>query len=392
MTDFIEVLNSLGDDPKERFHELQQCPVARVASNDSTVRSVLRDDDTWSSKFGPGLSFGDPTNTGTVLVSSDPPIHTDERIAISRLFKPSTIEAMGPDILLLVDGLLDHIADRGEGDLIRDLAMALPLTVMCWMLGTPVEDIEQFRNWVMPMAEGVALPAGRNADHVRDAYVGFYNYFNAHIAARRIAIDAGDDAPDDLLTRLLTVEREGRRLSEAQVLGFCQFLMVAGSATTTLLIGNLVSRLLEHPDQLALVIADRTLVANAIEESLRLDAPVHGLFRTNNCPVELNGETVPADSKVLVMFGAANIDPDLWVDPDRFDITRDLQQLRRNVAFGHGIHYCLGAPLARLEATVALNRVLDRLPGLRRSGPSESVAAAVLHGFETFPIDWKPAI
>jgi len=171
-------------------------------------------------------------------------------------------------------------------------------------------------------------------------------------------------------------------------MGFCQFLLVAGSATTTLLIGNVVHRLLVHPDQLELVLADRTLVEAAIEESLRIDAPVHGLFRTNDEPVCLRGVDIEPDSKVLALFGSANLDPDAWDDPDRFDVTRDLTNLRKHAAFGVGIHYCLGAPLARMEAQLALAAVLDRLPGLRLAGQAVGVKAGVLKGFESLPVAW----
>jgi cytochrome P450 len=382
-------------DPPATFAVLRErCPVHHTdrpaphfsLSREADVAAALRDDATWSSRWGPGLSYGGGSG---VLVSSDPPQHTTERLAVSRAFKPSAIEAMEGEIRALVNGLVDGFVDRGRGDLIGDLAMPLPLTVMCWMLGLPTSDIALFRSWVLPMAQGVSTPGGRDVvPEVRDAYRGFYSYFVPHIERRAVAVAAGDDVPDDLLTRLLTVERDGERLTGEQVVGFCQFLLVAGSATTTLLIGNVVHRLMATPDQLELVRRDRALVASAVEESLRFDAPVHGLFRTNTCPVELHGVEIPADSKVCMMFGSANRDPSAWHDPDRFDVTRDLRDLKRHAAFGIGIHYCLGAPLARLEASLALEAVLDRLSGLRPDGAPSPVRAAVLNGFETLPVAW----
>jgi cytochrome P450 len=400
--EFSLVSNTFHADPAATFAALRaECPVHHCDepaphysfSLERDVAAALRDDETWSSKFGPGLSYADPSLPSGVLVSSDPPLHTTERLAIARAFKPSAIEAMADDIEALVTGIVDGFIDQGEGDLIADLAMPVPLTVMCWLLGTPTADIEQFRHWVMPMAEAVAYPGGRGANpEVADAYRQFFAYFRAHVSARTDAFAAGNGSdrpvPDDLLTRLLVVERDGKRLTEQQVLGFCQFLLVAGSATTTLLIGNVVHRLLRHPDQLALLRADRGLIPNAIEESLRIDAPVHGLFRTNNCPVTMHGVEIPTDSKVYMMFGSANRDPVAWDEPDRFDITRDVQDLKRHAAFGVGIHYCLGAPLARLEGAAALTAVLDRLPALRSNGTPTSVKAAVLNGFETLPVAW----
>ncbi len=383
-------------DPTSTFAEMRaKCPVHHTVepaphfslTRETDVSGALRDEETWSSKFGPGLAYGEP-GTG-VLVSSDPPVHTAERLAITRMFKPSAIDAMEDDIRSLVYGIVDGFKDRGRGDLVADLGMPVPLTIMCWLLGTPVEDIEKFRTWVLPMAEAVAYVGGRQAnDTVINAYKSYGEYFGAHIRGRAAGIEAGDDVPDDLLTRLLTVERDGNRLTFQQVMGFCQFLLVAGSATTTLLIGNVVKRLMEFPDQFELVRRDRSLIPNAIEESLRFDAPVHGLFRTNNCPVTLHGVDIPVDSKVLMMFGSANRDPEAWERPDEFDITRDLTTLKRHAAFGVGIHYCLGAPLSRLEGAIALEAVLDRLPRIRPNGPPTLVKAPVLKGFETLPVRW----
>lgn len=384
-------------DPAATFAALREhCPVHHTTvpaehytlARGADVFAALRDDDTWSSKYGPGLAFGE-IGAG-VLVSSDPPRHTAERLAISRAFKPSVLEAMGPEIRALVNDMIDEVVDQGRGDLVRDLAMPLPLVVMCWMLGMPQEDIAMFRSWVLPMAEAVALEGGRAAnDEVVNAYRQYYGYFGPHIQRRADALDAGEAVPDDLLTRLLTVERDGEKLTNQQVIGFCQFLLVAGSATTTLLIGNVVNRLMRHADQMALVQADRTLIPNVIEESLRIDAPVHGLFRTNNCPVTLHDVEIPVDSKVYMLFGSANLDPASWDDPDRFDITRDLTDLRkRHGAFGAGIHYCLGAPLSRLEGAVALEAVLDRMPRIRPDGAPTRVKASVLHGFESLPVRW----
>lgn len=395
------VFNLLSEDfqhdPAATFAELRgRCPVNHTTvpaehftlSREADVVAALRDDALWSSQFGPGLTYGE-VGAG-VLVSSDPPVHTTERLAISRAFKPSVLEAMEPAIRVLANELVAGVVDRGEGDLIRDIAMPLPLVIMCWMLGMPAEDISMFRSWVLPMAEAVALEGGRAAnDDVVNAYRQYHAYFTPHIQRRAEAIAAGADVPDDLLTRLLTVERDGHKLTQKQVVGFCQFLLVAGSATTTLLIGNVVHRLMGHPDQLALVQADRSLIANAVEESLRIDAPVHGLFRTNTCPVTIHDVDIPVDSKVYMLFGSANRDPEAWTDPDRFDVTRDLKDLRkRHAAFGIGIHYCLGAPLSRIEATVALEAVLDRMPNIRPDGPPATVKASVLNGFESLPVRW----
>jgi cytochrome P450 len=393
--DFGLDLPELQTDPAGTFRALrEQCPVHHTdhpgehytVSRHADVTEVLRNSDVWTSKFGPGLAM----RGGGVLVSSDPPKHTNERLAITKVFRPSVIEQMGPEIGALIDGIVDRFADDGAGDLISLLAMPVPLTVMCWFLGTPEADVEKFRNWVLPMAEGVAYAKGRAEPDVAAAYEAFFAYFGAHVRARQQRLEAGHDVPDDMLTRLLTVERDGQRIGFDDVLGFCQFLLVAGSATTTLLIGNVIHRLLSHPDQMALVRADPALIEAAVEESLRRDAPVHGLFRTNDVPVCLHGVDIPVDSKMLALFASANLDPEVWADPERFDVTRDLAGLRKHYAFGVGIHYCLGAPLARMEAQLAVRAVLERLPNLRATAAPTMVKAQVLNGWETLPVAWDP--
>ncbi len=213
-------------------------------------------------------------------------------------------------------------------------------------------------------------------------------YFLQNIGHRRTMIADGDELPDDTLTALITADLDGRVLTDAEILGFMMFLFIAGSQTTTLLIGNLVFRLLQHPDQMELIRNDRTLIPTAVEESLRYDAPVHGLFRTNTEDTELHGVTIPANTKVMCSFFSANMDPLAWDDPERFDVTRDLDTVKKHYAFGKGIHYCMGAPLSRIEAAVALELILDRLPNLRLTGEPTEISAHVLHGVDTLPVAW----
>jgi len=368
-------------------HYSTEPSVHYTLSRETDIVKALRDEKIWSSSCGPGLAFSKP-EVG-VLVSSDPPKHTNERIAISRIFKPSIILKMETDIQKLVSEIVDAIEDRGRGDLIQDFAAPIPLTVMCWMLGTPTKDINLFRNWVLPMAEAVTYAGGRDASkEVKDAYRNFFEYFGSHIDARKKSIKNNDQHPDDLLTRLLTVENDGVKLTTKEVLGFCQFLLVAGSETTTLMIGNLLHRLMEKPSQLQFLQENRSLIDNAIEESLRFDAPVHGLFRTNTRPVTLHDVEIPINSKVCMMFGSANRDPKVWAEPDVFNVTRDLNELRNHTSFGVGAHYCLGAPLSRLEGSIALTAILDRLPRIRSNGTPTLTKAGVLKGFSKLPVRW----
>lgn len=381
------------DDPQAAYELLRAqggvCPVAEPApyfavSREAHVRSILRDEGAWQSRHGPGLTYARPNG---VLVSSDPPLHTKQRALIAPVFRPAATAELERSVRALVDELMGGVAPRGRADLITDLAMPLALTVVCEMLGLRTDRIRDYWSWVFSLAQGLMYPGGSLDRRVVDAYRSFYEHFNAHINERRDDLDAGR-APQDLLTRLMTAERDGRPLGRGELLAFCQFLLVAGSSTTALLIGNVVHRLVEHPQQLAMLHADRSLVPNAVEESLRFDAPLHGLFRTSARETRLGEVDIPENAKVLVLFAAANHDPTSWDDAHRFDITRDPQSLRRHYSFGHGIHYCLGAPLARLEATVTLNAVLDNMPGLRLDGTPRRVAADVLNGFDRLPVAW----
>ena len=350
------------------------------------VFATLRDDDTWSSKYGPGLAYGEISTGISVGAIRRVTPRNDSR---SHRVKPSVLEAMGPDIRALVNELVDEVVDAGRGDIVRDLAMPLPLVVMCWMLGMPQEDIAMFRSWVLPMAEAVRLEGGRAAnDEVLNAYRQYYAYFGPHIQRRADALDAGEVVPADLLTRLLTIGAIAQKLTQQQVIGFCQFLLVAGSATTTLLIGNVVERLMRHADQMALVQTDRTLIPNAIEESLRIDAPVHGLFRE-----QLPGHAPRRrDPRGLQGVHAVRL------GQPRPGIVGRPRPLRRHLVISPTSASAMARSVpgsttawarpARLEGAVALEAVLDRMPRIRPDGDPVHVKASVLHGFESLPVRW----
>jgi cytochrome P450 len=386
-------------DPAKVFEELRtQCPVAHrgtpapfyAVSRHEDVQALMRDTALWSSWDGPGLSYDQHEPVHSVLVSTDPPQHSGERRLITKAFRPSTIAELEDDIQKLINDVVAGFAGAGSGDFAQDLAVPVPLVVMCWLLGCDPADVPKLRRWVVEFASSVYLPTGHNDPDMLETVTEFGEYFGPIVARRRAVIEAGEEHPDDLLTNLITAEEDGVTLSDAQILGFIVFLLTAGSATTTLLIGNVLYRLLQHPDQLAIVRSDPATLDSAIEESLRFDAPVHGLFRTNTRATCLQGVDIPEKSKVVALFASANRDPSRWTDPDTFDITRDKNDLRKHFAFGFGIHYCLGAPLARLEARCALRATLRELPNLRLTDPPTQTRAAVLHGFENLPIAWDP--
>lgn len=393
MDDFDFFSDAFRTDPHGEYARLRErCPVARTSepydwwavTRADDVSQMLRKYKLWSSKHGPGLAY----SGGGALVSVDPPQHTSDRRLVQAAFNAETLEALEPDIRHLVHREMDTWVADGEGDLMALLATPVPLIVIAWLLGLDVDYCREIR----PRADGViarnadvqsARPEARSRDREEETA-----YFRRMIAERRKMVADGAELPDDTLTALITAELDGRVLSDVDVLGFMGFLFIAGSQTTTQLIGNMVWRLLQHPDQMELVRNDRSLIPHCVEESLRFDAPVHGLFRTNTEDTELGGVAIPENSKVMCSFFAANMDPEVWDHPDRFDVTRDLETLKKHFAFGKGIHFCMGAPLSRVEAAVALEAVLDRLPNLRLTGEPTFIQAPVLHGVETLPVAW----
>ena len=396
MDDFDFFSDAFRVDPHGEYSRMRsQCPVAHAsepydwwaATRAADVSQMLRKYRLWSSAEGPGLAYAG----GSALVSVDPPQHTSDRRLVQQAFNADVLEAMEPDIRDLVHAEMNGWEDRGAGDLMELLATPVPLIVIAWLLGLDVDYCREIR----PRADAVvarnadvqtARPEARSRDRKEET-----TYFRRKIAERRRMVADGETLPPDTLTALITADLDGRVLSDADVLGFMGFLFIAGSQTTTQLIGNMVWRLLQHPDQLELVRADRSLIPNCVEESLRFDAPVHGLFRTNTEETELGGVTIPENSKVMCSFFSANMDPELWDVPERFDITRDLDTLKKHFAFGKGIHFCMGAPLSRIEASVALDAILDRLPNLRLTGAPTFISAPVLHGVETLPVAWDTA-
>jgi cytochrome P450 len=384
-------------DPHEVLAELRaHCPVAHVDTpapfvalvREADVAAALKDTSTWSSAAGPGLAHEDERSVN-ILVNSDPPVHSLERKVLASAFRPRVVARLEPVIRTTMTGLLDRFAPRGRGDLMTEVVNPLPLIVVSEMVGVTDVDHDDLRRWVKTLSASVGYPRGAMPTEIVTASREMTAWCLDQVARRRS--DPGfHQQAEDLLQTLLTCELDGRPLSDAEIVSFMQFILVAGTGTTSLLIGNLVHRLIDHPDQMALVRADPGLIDAAVEESLRYDAPALGLFRTPTRDVTLHGVNIPAGHKTLVMFGSANRDPEAWEEPDRFDVTRDLSTLRRHLAFGFGIHYCLGAPLARLEGRIALEEILARLPDMALDGEPTRVPSMALTGFDTLPIRWRP--
>ena len=290
-------------------------------------------------------------NDRSNMLFADPPDHTRLRRLASRAFTPRTVEALRPRVVALVDELLDGIGDD-EVDVMSVLAFPLPVTVIGEMLGVPAEDRPQFRPLVRAVTAVLELaisPEALNA--ATEASEVLEGYFASLVAERRA------HPQDDLLSRLILAEEEGERLSEYELISTAILLFAAGFETTTHLIGNGLLALVQNPDQLTRLRDDRTLLRPAVEELLRYDSPVQITARTTYEDVRVGDEVIEAENTVLALIGAANRDPAKFSDPDRLDVGRTEAP---PMSFGSGIHHCLGAALARLEAQVVLDRLLDR--------------------------------
>jgi hypothetical protein len=306
----------------------------------------------------------EPGRTGLAtagwFVFLDPPRHTRLRALVHSAFTPPVVERLRPRIEAIVEHLLDCAADQGRLDLIADLGFPLPATVIAELLGVPAEDREQFKAWSRDLAAsgGLVRMTSDGAERLaraRESGAALNDYFRDILRERRRA------PRDDLVSRLTSVQAAEGSLTEDELIDSCVLLLFAGHETTTNVIGNGMLALLRHPDQLERVRAEPSLIGSAVEELLRYDSPVQARVRLARRPAEIGGRQIAAGQRVLVLVGAANRDPERFPDPDRLDVAR---ADNRHLAFGHGIHFCTGAPLARLEATIAIRALLSRFPRL----------------------------
>lgn len=299
----------------------------------------------------------------------NPPDHTRLRTLVTKAFTPRVVENMRPRIQELVDELLDQVQAAGRMDAIADLAYPLPVIVVAGMLGVPVEDRDKFKVWTRDLArtlDPIISPEVLDAGDV--ATLAFINYFKALVDKRR------KDPQDDVLSALITAEEQGDRLSEDELLATAVLLLGAGHETTMNLIGNGLLALFRNPEQLAQLKADPALIQSGVEEFLRYDGPVQMTARTALEPVEISGKTIEKGQQAIIVLAAANRDPEHFIDPDQLDIKR---KDNPHIAFSHGIHYCVGAPLARAEAQIVFNSLLRRMPNLR---------------LQTEELDWRETV
>jgi len=334
------------------------------------VYGALRDHETFSSAR-PLVGTAYPP---LVLVFDDPPRHTRFRRLVNKAFSLKRVEALTPWITNVANELLDE-ASAAELDVVQHYTVPLPVKVIARLLGIPGDDYEIFKRWSDAF---ISLVSMDNAERMRNIQE-MMAYFGRIAAARRA------HGAEDLITALVEAGIEGEKLEEWEILGFCMLLLIAGNETTTNLIGNILNLLATRPELWQQLLANRALVETVIEESLRYESPIQRITRTTTRQVELSGVHIAKGDRVTLFFGAANRDPAEFPNPDEFRLDRDL---RNHVAFGTGIHYCLGAPLARAETRITLNTFLDRFSAIRLgSTPGvRQTMTPLVFGFQQLPL------
>lgn len=348
--------------------------VAQVGALPRPVRAALR-------LAGPPRYLGpiDPPS----MLAVDPPAHARYRRLVSRAFTAKAVGALRERTATIADELLDEIAASTAGatvDLVERYASLLPVTVISEMLGVPTEMREQFLAW----GDGAAasLDMGLSLERYRDVQsnVGALNeWMRGHLRRLR------DDPGDDLISRLVTLaDDDGTSLTETEIGATALLVLAAGFETTVNLIGNGAALLFAHPEQRTHLAADPGLWPNAVDEILRYDSPVQRTARRARRDTVIAGSPVPEGALVITLLAAANRDPRVFADPDRFDVTR--ANAKEHVAFSSGIHFCLGAALARMEGEVALRALFERFPDLQPAGPATRRPTRILQGYATLPV------
>ena len=360
--DVFEIFSQPTRFSSDRFRKID----AKYASRRPAVREVGAVLDDW-------------------LVFRDPPDHTRLRSLLQKSFTPTHLAKSAPRIQATIDGLLDLVAERGDMDFIREVAFPLPATVIAILLGAPVEDIELIKEWSDRLAAylGGSVQGKDNFVEAREGVSRLADYFRSLLQERR------KSPRDDLMSLMLRAEHDGDRLSHEEAVSNCVLLLFAGHETTTNLLGNGLFHLLRHPDQVRLLRENPGLTATAVEEFLRYDGPVPATIKVAAEDVEWRSKHIRRGEMVLPFMASANRDPSQFPDADELDIRRTPN---RNVAFAYGIHFCLGAPLARLEGQLTFDTLLRRLPDLTlQSTQGEWKPMIFLRGLESLAVSWQRA-
>lgn len=341
------------------------------------VAAVFRDDRTYSSSLI-AKSIG-PLLANTIVAMDDPEHHA-HRSLVFQAFRPKLLARWETELVRPVaDELIDSFIGSGKADLVRRYTFALPMRVIARILGLPRHDLQRFHQWSIEV-----ISIGSNWDRGMAAFNALRNYFAELVEQRR------RDPQDDVITELVEAEVDGQRLSDEQIFAFLRLLLPAGVETTYRSLGNLLYALLTHPDQLAQVRDDPTLIPSAVEEGLRWESPIFNTGRISTRDSQLGGVDIPAGSVVTLFIGAANRDEKVFVDPDTFDVHR---KPNPHITFALGTHSCLGMHLARMENRIALQAILERMPAVRLDSSAEppQIVGLPLRSPDVLPVVFTPA-
>lgn len=367
-------------------------PPFYTISRHADVRAALGDAERFTIRYGQSPQY---TRAGGLM--NDPPEHTPFRQMFNRAFTPRVISRLERRMQTLSTELLDAMAPAGRADFQTAYASPFPTTLIAELLGIPAEDHLTFRAMSDALTATYNEPDPAVSAPPRRA---FDQYFQKVLDARRErlrelgihepdASHVGSALPDDLISRFVVGRIDDRLAEDRELHWLLLLLLLGGNETSTALLTNLLWRLLAVPERWEAVKADPRLIEVAVEESLRFDSPVLGLFRCPTQDLVLHGVTLPAKSKVMLLFASANRDPAVFEDPDSFRLDRDPEVTRRNLlTFGYGAHYCPGAALARLEAQVTLEQLIERMPGLRLAGEPTRIVPFNLWGRASLPLAW----
>jgi len=355
------------------WHVFRYADVARVLSEYVTFSSD-------ESRYQPA-EYQENSPISSSILRMDPPRHRQLRNLVSQAFTPRMVAQMELRISEITNGLLDQVAAKGEMDAIRDLAYPLPVTVIAELLGIPTEFREDFKRWSDALVSGDEETTEEERQALFQEIGGMFGYFSQVLEERRA------HPQNDLVSALLEASVDGQHLNDLELLGFCGLLLVAGNETTTNLIGNLILCLDENPGVVERLRANRALVPGAVEEALRYYSPIKTMTRYASTAPTIGDQHIEAGQVIIPWISSADRDEAEFPDADRFDSEREPN---RHLGFGRGIHFCLGAPLARLEVKTALGAMLDRLPGTWQVAdvPLEPIRSFIVFGTKNLPLTW----
>ncbi len=344
------------------------------------IRDISKDPDTFSNAGG----IRPDSDALPMMIDTDAPEHVRRRRLVSEGFTPRRIRESEEGIRIICDAILDRVCEQGSADFVRDIAAPLPMIVIGNMLGVAAEDRADLLRWSDDMLKALGSPDPGAMERAALAATEYAGYITAVMEQRR-----RDHQTNDLIGTLVHAEIDGDRLDESSVIYESLLILIGGDETTRHVISGGMYELLNHPDQLRALAADRAMLPDAVEEMLRWVTPIKNMARTATRDVELHGETIRKGQKLLLLYPSANRDEAVFDDPETFDITRSPNE---HVAFGFGSHFCLGNRLARMELQVMFSALLDRLPDLALADPGEPPKrpANFVSGYETMPVTFTP--